>query len=115
LMIQGAGPMVGCQAYSSALPFASGLATYRASRSWAALRCLPDHFVTVSLPEFAGQQPTAFAVEGLRSELGVRYIVIDRQADCSEPGRADAIRSMVQQSAVLLADDGRLLLYRIDD
>jgi hypothetical protein len=114
LMIQGAGPMVGCQAYSAALPFASGLATYRASRSWAALRCLPDHFVTVSLPEFRGQEPTAAAVQGLRTELGVRYIVIDREADCPDSERAAAIRLIVHQSAVLLADDGRLLLYRID-
>jgi hypothetical protein len=110
----GAGPMVGCQGFSAALPFASGLDTYRASSSWAALRCTPDEIVTVALPQFAGLQPSTQAVLDARRQLDVGAVIFDRTTGCAaDPTRPAKTEAALRAVATVVASDDHYILFRL--
>lgn len=105
-------PFVGCQGFSAALPFASGMPAYRASDAWASLRCLPPWLGrTLFLPEFAGLRPNSDAVLGLREQLGVGLVVFDRQNNCDEIG--DEVFAALSSVSTVIADDGRIVLFEL--
>jgi hypothetical protein len=113
-MTRGAGPMAGCQGFSAALPFASGLDRYRASTAWAALRCRPDQLVTVSLPAFRALTPTASAVRSLRTQLGVDVVLFDRSTVCpGNPLRAHQAEQALRSTAAVIAIDDEYILFRL--
>jgi hypothetical protein len=113
LMLSGAGPMVGCQGFTAAIPFASGLATYRQSSAWAALRCTPDYLVTVHLPQFTPLTPTDDAIVRLHSELGVGSVIFDRRASCSMEGRAAATEQALRNVAEVVGQDDRYIVFKL--
>jgi hypothetical protein len=72
-------PAVGCQGPHLALPWWSGMRRYLDSRELAALRCHPDWFGyhSAPFPPKTWLQPGELA--RLRSDLGVRFLVINKR------------------------------------
>ena len=107
-------PVVGCQGFDASIPWKTGLKNYFASTGWAAMRCGPAiiGFRPVTLPRDFDPAPSADAVERMRRELDVRYVIFDRASEC--PGRAEEILGVLSASARQLGDDGRLIVFDLE-
>jgi peptidoglycan/LPS O-acetylase OafA/YrhL len=103
-------PVMGCDVSDAAIPWFSGLQPWASSRAMAALRCDPT---------MLGRRPTDWpadtrldeqALDGLRGDLGVRFVLVDRSLAAS-PG-CDSVRQALPLllAREVLSDDGNWLL-----
>ena len=71
-------PMIGCQASPSAIPFYSSLERYASSAALANARCAPGRIGRRADLPFTSDGLEASDVEALREQLGVRFIIVNK-------------------------------------
>ncbi len=101
-------PAVGCQGPHLALPWWSGMKRYQESRAMAALRCYPDRFGDLTEPFPPDTRLQAGELSRLRSDLGVRFLVINKRQlavpDCA-PLREGGLAAL--EGLEVLSEDNR--------
>ena len=106
-------PMVGCQTFSAAVPWYSGLESYRRSASLAALQCDPNTFGLVPMYPQSKAIAENEVLSNLRETLHVGYVVLPKNQLCHDPARAAVITELLRSSSKVLADTDEYLIVAI--
>ena len=104
-------PLVGCQGFTSAVPWRAQLGPYAAASSWAALRCEPSRLGVLPAAAPADLPPTADAARALRRELGVGVVIFSTANRC--PHRSDAILAALTEAGRVVGGDDTTVVVEL--
>ena len=113
LQIEHRHPMIGCQTFSAAVPWYSGLKSYRESSSLSAVQCDPNSF------GLAPMSPQNVPIEidrvlpNLKATLRVGYIVLPKRFACQDPSRTQIIVDTLKTGSTVLVDSDDYLIVSI--
>lgn len=104
-------PLVGCQGFTSAIPWRAQLQAYAEAPSWAALRCEPSRLGVLPSPAPPDLAPSPEAAVALRSELGVGVVIFHTANLC--PDRSPAILDALTTVGRVVGRDGSTVVVAL--
>lgn len=108
-------PVVGCQVSPSAIPWNSGLGIYETSEPFASLRCVQRFVGRLKTPYRGEAELTTDGLNELRSELGVRFFLIDKEQIALRRCRSvQDTAGFLRGEADVLAEDDRWIVLDVD-
>lgn len=107
--------MVGCQTFSAAVPWYSGIKEYKSNIGLASIQC-DSRVFGLSQTEFQAQVAiNRNNLDELAHGLNVGWVLIDKQYMCDDnPSRRLEVLSGLDSNAFKMAEDDRYIIYSID-
>ena len=112
LQIEHLHPMIGCQTFSAAVPWYSGLKEYRNSSAMAAIQCDPNTFGLAPMNRKNMPTDPADVLQELKKSLGVGYVVLPKSFVCTDSTRTQEIIDILNTSPDVLADTSDFLIVK---
>lgn len=113
LQIEHRHPMIGCQTFSAAVPWYSGLKSYRESSSLSAVQCDPNSFGLAPMSPQNVPIETDRVLRNLKATLRVGYIVLPKRFACQDPSRTQIIVDTLKTGSTVLVDSSDYLIVSI--
>ncbi len=113
LQVEHRHPMIGCQTFSAAVPWYSGLKAYRASSSLSAVQCDPNTFGLAPMDPQRAPIETNKVLSNLKATLQVGYIVLPKKFVCQDPLRTQDIVDTLKAGSTVLVDSDDYLIVSI--
>lgn len=110
LQIEHRHPMIGCQTFSAAVPWYSGLDDYKVSRELPAFLCEPSRFGNATLLPARTDLDPVQMLESLGQTLRVGYVVFPKKFPCLSSERTSQILSLMRSSDSVLVDSDTFLI-----
>lgn len=108
-------PMVGCQTFSAAIPWYSGIQEYKSNLGLASIQCESRVFGLSSTEFIESIPPDATTLSELATGLNVGWILIDKNHMCDDnPARREQLLSALDEHATKMAEDNRYLIFSIN-
>lgn len=112
LQVEHRHPIVGCQTFSAAVPWYSGLALYRNSSAIAAVQCDPTTFGLSPMNSITEIGSPTEILKELKTVLDIGYIVFPKEFECADLTRTREIIDILRTSPEVLADTTDFLIIR---
>lgn len=113
LQIETKHPMIGCQTFSAAVPWYSGLQKYRNSGALSALQCEPSVFGMIPMNPNNVSIENSKVLTNLKATLNVGYIVFPKKIPCDDQDRTNIIINILESSGRTLANTDEYLIIAI--
>lgn len=113
LQIEHRHPVIGCQTFSAAVPWFSGLETYKLSKELPSLLCERDRYGLSRLSTTPIEESAKSVLLGLRDSLNVGYIVFPKLYPCADSARTSSIVNLLLTGGEVLSDSAHFLIVSV--